>query len=181
MADKKNEGASAEKVTGAIKVDIDAPESPIVHPDFAEKGAVEAKDPEKREVKDGETAAMHESHVLLSSRAKINERIEEEQKTGLPTDVIARRQQEDAAQLENQRVTAAGGDAALADRLRKQEEAQRDPLNAPGLEAQATGQPSSRSSASSSSSSASKPSTARSETSVPKESSAPKGASASKK
>jgi hypothetical protein len=93
----------SEGVLTPIKSDFDNPESPVVGDPAG--ALVGPKDPGKVTVGPGETAAQHEAHALMSHPARIAERIElESGPEGLPTDVIARRQQEDIARAEFQRV-----------------------------------------------------------------------------
>ncbi len=93
-----------EGVRGVQKADFDSPESPMISdPKLNQVGP---KAPGKVEVGIGETPAQHESHTLVGSPAMIAERIElESGEKGLPTDVIARRQMEDVAANEFQRIS----------------------------------------------------------------------------
>lgn len=119
---KENEiRMESEGVLTPIKSDFDNPESPVVgDPSGALVGP---KDPEPVKIGPGETAAQHEAHALMNHPARIAERIKlESGEKGLPTDVIARRQQEDIASLEFQRVEGDRPvDAAQQERLKAQE------------------------------------------------------------
>lgn len=106
MADKK-EGAAPE--AAYRKVDPANPESPVLPVNPEEIASAEPREPEEIEIEEGDTVAAHESHTLMSSPSKIAERLEQESgEDGLPTDVIARRQQEDSARLEAGRVSGTG-------------------------------------------------------------------------
>lgn len=93
----------SEGVLTPIKSDFDNPESPVVGDPAG--ALVGPKEPGKVKIGPGETAAQHEAHSLMSHPARIAERIKlESGPDGLPTDVIARRQQEEIAKTEFQRV-----------------------------------------------------------------------------
>lgn len=96
-----------EQVQVYTKLDRSNPESPVVPLTSAVNAA--PRDPEEQTVKAGDTVAAHEAHTLTSSDARISERIEQESgDKGLPTDVIARRQHEDAARAEADRLDIEG-------------------------------------------------------------------------
>lgn len=95
----------SEGVLTPIKSDFDNPESPVIGD--PEGALVGPKDPGKVTIGPGETAAQHEAHVLMNSPQRIADRIEQESgPDGLPTDVIMRRQAEDVAREQFQRVSA---------------------------------------------------------------------------
>jgi hypothetical protein len=90
-------------VKSPIKADFDNPESGLV---YDEKSILASPEkPGDVKVGPGETPAQHESHVLLSGAAVVQERLEKEAGAeGLPTDVIAADQQRRAANAEFQRI-----------------------------------------------------------------------------
>jgi hypothetical protein len=98
---KTQKAVKAEDMRQTIKSDPAAPESPVVPTEDADLTDAPAE-PKAVKVKEGDTLAAHESHVLLSSQDAIDERIEREQKENLTTDVIAREQQERAVAHEAQ-------------------------------------------------------------------------------
>ncbi len=118
---KSGDGSTLEDVQVYAKHDLANPESPVLA--VRDDGVnVSARDPEPKTVKAGDTSAAHEAHVEPSSPDRIAERIEMESgDSGLPTDVIARRQQEDAYQAETGRLdiegdsTTARADSLLTD------------------------------------------------------------------
>lgn len=87
-----------------IKADFASPESPVLHDPAS--WSVEPGIPEKVEsLKEGETAAQYEAHVLVSSPGAVAERIERESgPDGVPTDVVVAEQAASARQAEFQRV-----------------------------------------------------------------------------
>lgn len=91
------------------KVDPANPESPVLPVNAEEAASAEPAEPEPIEIEEGDTVAAHESHTLMSSPSKIAERLElESGEDGLPTDVIARNQQEASAKLEEGRISGTG-------------------------------------------------------------------------
>lgn len=114
--DEKKIRMESEGVLTPIKSDFDNPESPVVGDPAGALVGPKAPGPVKLGV--GETAAQHEAHTLMSAPEMIAERIERESgPEGLPTDVIAREQQDRVARAEFQRVDGDGridGDAIRA-------------------------------------------------------------------